>query len=80
MSKAQEGMTLAQLLAKQGHDPSYQAMRREKDRALAVIAEQRRHEQSALLNDLASIGVDVDWVGRLLEIPTPDQRVYRVLL
>jgi hypothetical protein len=73
-------MTVGELLAQQATDAEYHAMRRAKDRELAEIAERRRREQRALLDDLAAVGVIVDWVGRLLETSSPDQRIYPVLL
>jgi hypothetical protein len=80
MRKARGGMTAGELLAQQAADPHYHAAHRAKDRKLAEIVERRRREQRALLDDLAAAGVVVDWVGRLLELPSPDQRTYPVLL
>lgn len=73
-------MTAGDLLAQQAADPHHQALYRAKDRELAEIAERRSREQLSLLDDLAAAGVVVDWVGRLLELPNPDQRTYPVLL
>jgi hypothetical protein len=68
------------MFAQQDNDPEYQAMRAAKDRELAQIAEERRQEQEPLLSDLAKVGVVVDWIGQLLELPAPDERIYPVLL
>lgn len=73
-------MTAGELLARQAADPQYQAMRHARDRELAELAEQRSREQMPLLKQLAAVDVVVDWVGRLLEMPNPDERIYPVLL
>lgn len=80
MLKKKSGITAQDLLAKLATDPAYQALREAKDRELADIADQRRREQQPLLDDLASVGVQVDHVYRLLEMPDPDQRIYPILL
>lgn len=80
MVNKRSGMTTGELLAQQATDPEYQARRRLRDCELAQVAEQRRREQELLLKGLAEAGVIVDWVGRLLEIPDPDERIYPVLL
>lgn len=72
--------TADKFLAQLADDPEYKARRRAWDREFSIIAEGRRREQQALLNDLALAGAVVDWVGGLLEIPAPDERVYPVLL
>lgn len=79
-SKKRGGMTAGALLAQLAADPVYRAMRRAKDKEHAKLVEQRRQEQRPLLNDLATAGVNVESVGRLLEIPDPDERIYPVLL
>jgi hypothetical protein len=73
------GITAGELLSQLATDPEYQAMRLARDQDLARIADERMREQQSLLNDLAAAGTVVDWVGRLLEIPTPDERIYPVL-
>lgn len=80
MRKPRGGMTAGDMLAQQAADPHYQALRRANDRELAEIADRRRLEQRALLDDLAAAGIAVDWVGRLLDLPKPDLRTYPVLL
>jgi hypothetical protein len=55
-------------------------MRNARDRHLAELAEQRSREQRPLLEQLAALDIVVDWVGRLLEMPNPDERIYPVLL
>ncbi len=79
MSK-RAGMTAGEMLAQQAANPEYQAMRAERDRELATFAERRKQEQQPLLKDLAMAGVAVDWVGEILSIQVPDQRIYFVLL
>ena len=73
-------MTAGELLARLDADPAYQAMRAAKDKARAELAERREREQKPLLDDLAAIGVTVDWVGGLVQIPAPDERIYPILL
>ena len=73
-------MTAAEHLAILEKDPAYQEMRRAKDAAHAKLVEQRRLEEQPLLKDLAAVGVIVDSVGRLLEIPDPGDRIYPILL
>lgn len=80
MMSKRAGMTAGELLAQLAADPEYQAMRAERDRELARIAERRKQEQQPLLKELAIAGVDVNWVGEMLNIPAPDKRVYPVLL
>jgi hypothetical protein len=78
--KKHAGITNAELAAKLANDPEYQARIRERDLKLSLIAEGRRREQKSLLYDLAMAGAVVDWVGQLLEVPAPDERIYPVLL
>lgn len=73
-------MTAGELLSQLATDPEYQAMRLAKDLELSRIAEERRREQQPLLSDLSLAGATVDWVGQLLEMPAPDDRIYPVLL
>lgn len=73
-------MTAGELLAELPDDPAYQAVRRERELRLGEVADQRRREQQPLLEDLAALGVNVDWVGSLQGIPEPDVRIYPVLL
>jgi len=80
VKKRRTSITAAELFAQQANDPDYQAMRAARDRELAKIADERRREQGSLLADLERIGVAVDWVGRLLSIPVPDERIYPILL
>ena len=47
---------------------------------MAEISDGRRREQGPLLDDLAAVGVDIDWVGGLLSNPAPDARIYPILL
>lgn len=55
-------------------------MRDARDRALVDLAEQRAREQLPLIEQLATVDVIVDWVGRLLDMPNPDERIYPILL
>lgn len=80
MGNKRGSILAGELLAQLAADPEYQAMRRVKDQDLARIAEQRTREQQALLQDLAAIGIAVDWIGQLLEMPIPDAGIYPVLL
>ncbi len=73
-------MTAQELLAQLAADSEYQAMRRAKDAAQAKLVEQRAQEAKPLLDDLADVGVPVDRISRLLEMPDPDERIYPVLL
>ena len=56
-------VTLAELQAHLADDPEYQAMCAAKNREFSEMAEQRKREQRPLLNELATAGVTVDWVG-----------------
>jgi hypothetical protein len=80
MAVRRGGTTAGEQLAQLAADPEYQAMRRAKDAAHAKLVEQRAQEAKPLLNDLANVGVVVDSVSRLLEMPDPDERIYPVLL
>lgn len=73
-------MTLVESRGQQASDPEYQAICAARERELSEIAEQRKLEQQPLLQELATVGVNVDWVGRLLEIPSPHPCVYPILL
>lgn len=72
-------MTLEEYHAQIADDPKYRAMRATRARKLSEIAGQRRREQQPLLEELATAGVIVDWVGGLLAIPSLEPRVYTVL-
>ncbi len=72
-------MTLEEYHAQIDDDPKYQAMRATRARELSEIAGQRKREQQPLLEELATAGIIVDWVGGLLAIPSLEPRVYAVL-
>ena len=80
MASKNRGWVTAEEFEQLARDPVYQAMRRARATEHAERIEQSRQEQRPLLNDLAAAGVVVESVGRLLEIPDPDERIYPILL
>ena len=73
-------MTAQEAIAKCEADPTYRAMRADKDRQIAEREEQYRREVKPLLDDLATIGVVVESVPDLCCIPAPDERVFPILM
>lgn len=63
MAKKRGSMTLEEYHAQIDDDPKYQAMRATRARELSEIAGQRKREQQPLLEELATAGIIVDWVG-----------------
>lgn len=80
MAKKSKAITARELLTQLDGDFGYQAMRAAKDEELADIAAKRRDEQKALLDELATNGVAVGWVGELLSLESLDESTYHILL
>lgn len=74
------GITAGELQAQLAADPAYRAMRKARDAEHAKLVEQRAQDMRPLLDDLAAVGVVVDWPSRLSENSNADEGIYPVLL